>query len=161
MKRILTAFLTLISINTIAFAQTPSREDIDKAAVEHDKANVAMMKKDNETAYTHLKNAIELDPTNSSFLNSTAYMAMQMGEPEKAIDYLDMALDLDKKEYGDNHPNVASVINNKASVYSSMGDHKKAVKHYKQAYDIVVTALGDKHPQAELIKNLLDKESAK
>lgn len=161
MKRILTAFLTLISINTIVFAQTPSREDIDKAAVEHDKANVAMMKKDNETAYTHLKNAIELDPTNSSFLNSTAYMAMQMGEPEKAIDYLDMALDLDKKEYGDNHPNVASVINNKASVYSSMGDHKKAVKHYKQAYDIVVTALGDKHPQAELIKNLLDKESAK
>ena len=161
MTKILTAFLTLISITTITFAQAPSREDIDKAAVEHDKANVAMMKKDNETAYNHLKNAIELDPTNSSFLNSTAYMAMQMGEPEKAIDYLDMALDLDKKEYGDNHPNVASVINNKASVYSSMGDHKKAVKHYKQAYDIVVTALGDKHPQAELIKNLLDKESAK
>jgi len=161
MKRILTAFLTLISITTIAFAQIPSREDIDKAAVEHDKANVAMMKKDNETAYTHLKNAIELNPTNSSFLNSTAYMAMQMGEPEKAIDYLDMALDLDKKEYGDNHPNVASVINNKASVFSSMGDHKKAVKHYKQAYDIVVAALGEKHPQAELIKNLLDQESVK
>lgn len=161
MTRILTAFLTIISITTIAFAQAPSREDIDKAAAEHDKANVAMMKKDNETAYSHLKNAVEIDPTNSSFLNSTAYMAMQMGEPEKAIDYLDVALDLDKKEYGDNHPNVASVINNKASVYSSMGDHKKAVEHYKQAYDIVVAALGDKHPQAELIKNLLDKESAK
>lgn len=161
MTRILTTFFTLISITTIAFAQTPSREDIDKAAVEHDKANVAMMKKDNETAYTHLKNAVKLDPTNSSFLNSTAYMAMQMGETEKAIDYLDMALELDKKEYGDDHPNVASVINNKASVYSSMGDNKKAVEHYKQAYDIVVTALGEKHPQAELIKNLLDKESAK
>lgn len=161
MTRILAAFLTFMAITNLTFAQTPSREAMDKAVIEHDKANVAMMKKDNETAYTHLKNAVELDPTNSSFLNSTAYMAMQMGEPEKAIDYLDMALELDKQQYGDDHPNVASVINNKASVYSSMGNHEKAVEHYKKAYDIVVGSLGEKHPQAELIKNLLDKESAK
>jgi hypothetical protein len=42
-----------------------------------------------------------------------------------------------------------------------MGNHEKAVAHYKHAYEIIVGALGEKHPQAELIKNLLDKESTK
>ena len=154
MTRFITLCFIVLSFTASVFAE-PSREDKDKSVQEHDKANIAMMKKDNETAYTHLKNAVELDPTNSAFLNSTAYMAMQMGEPEKSIEYLDMALALDKKEY------VASVINNKASVYSSMGNHEQAIAHYKQAYDMVVASLGEKHPQAELIKNLLDKERAK
>lgn len=160
MPRIFSVILISLSICTTVFAE-PTRENMHKASLEHDKANVAMMKKDNETAYFHLKNAVELDPTNSAFLNSTAYMAVQMGEPEKSIEYLDMALALDKEQYGEDHPNVASVINNKASVYSSMGNHEKAVAHYKHAYKIVVGALGEKHPQAELIKKLLDKESAK
>ena len=160
MPLLISIILISLSICTTVFAE-PTRANMDKAALEYDKANEAMMKKDNETAYSHLKNAVALDPTNSAFLNSTAYMAMQMGEPEKSIEYLDMALALDKEQYGKNHPNVASVINNKASVYSSMGNHKKAVAHYEKAYKIVVGALGEKHPQAELIKNLLDKESVK
>lgn len=141
-------------------AQT-SADNIAASVAEHDKANVAMMKNDHETAYTHLKKAVELDPTNSAFLNSAAYMAMQAEEFENSINFLNMAMALDKEKFGENHMNVASVLNNIASVYSKMGDKKNAVSHYQQAYDMVVTSLGESHPQADIIKRLLDQEMAK
>jgi tetratricopeptide (TPR) repeat protein len=157
MKRFITVFATI----AIAISVNAQEINIDQSIIEHDKANVAMMKKDLVAAYGHLKKAIAFDPSNSVFINSTAYMAMQNGEPEKAIEYLDMALVLDKEKFGDVHPNVASVINNKASVYSSMDNHKMAVEHYQQAYDMVAAALGETHPQVTVIKGLLDAEKAK
>lgn len=144
-----------------AFAQDVSREDVDKSVAEEDAAKVAMMKNDLKTAYVHMKKATELDPTNSTFFNSVAYLAMKNGEPEKAIEFLKSAKNLDQEKFGEGHPNVAAVINNMASVYSSMGDHAKAVDHYQQAYDMVVAALGETHPQSENIKFLLEKEKAK
>lgn len=158
--RFLTAIILLCVMGTKLMAQ-PTPEQINQAAKEHDQANIAMMQKDDNKAYSHLQKAVELDPTNSTFLNSTAYMAMKMGEPTKAIEYLDMALILDQEKFGEDHPNVASVINNKASVYSSMENYAKAVELYQQAYDIVVKAVGEKHPQADIIKRLLEAEKAK
>lgn len=158
--RFLTTVILFSVVGTIAIAE-PTSEQVDLAANEHDQANIAMMKKDDEEAYSHLQKAVELDPTNSTFLNSTAYMAMKMGDPSKAIEYLDMALILDQERFGADHPNVASVINNKASVYSSMGNYAKAATLYQQAYDIVVKAVGEKHPQAAIIKRLLDAEKVK
>ncbi len=143
-----------------ALAQT-SAEDIAASVAEHDKANVAMMKNDNEAAYIHLKKAVELDPTNSAFLNSAAYMAMQAEEYDNSITYLNMALELDKIKFGEDHMNVASVLNNIASVYSKMGDKDNAVRYYQQSYDMVVASLGESHPQAGIIKRLLDEEKAK
>lgn len=153
-------FALPIFLYSAAFAQT-SAENIAASVAEHDKANVAMMKNDNDTAYSHLKKAVELDPTNSAFLNSAAYMAMQNEEYDNSISYLNMALVLDKEKFGENHMNVASVLNNIASVYSKMGDREGAVSHYSRAYNMVVMELGDKHPQAAIIKRLLDAEKAK
>ncbi len=150
-------FLLTVSTST---AQT-SPEDIAASVAEHDKANIAIMKNDLEEAYIHLEKAIELDPTNSTFLNNAAYMAMQMENFGKSLEYLHMALELDKKKFGKDHMNVASVLNNIASVYSKMGDRQRAITYYKQAHSMVVEKLGEKHPQAEIIKNLLLKEEAK
>lgn len=160
MRKIIIILSLYIANITAVMAQT-SAENITASVAEHDKANIAMMKNDNETAYIHLKKAVELDPTNSTFLNSTAYMAMQAEEYENSIKYLNMALELDKEKFGENHMNVASVINNIASVYSKMGDHVNAISHYQQAYDMVVSSLGEEHPQADIIKRLLDAEKAK
>ena len=154
---IITLILTGFSV---AGAQT-SAENVAASVAEHDKANVAMMRNDGETAYAHLKKAAELDPTNSAFLNSAAYMAMQAEEYDRSIEYLNMALELDKVKFGEDHMNVASVLNNIASVYSKMGDKDSAVSHYQQAYDLVVSSLGEAHPQADIIKRLLDEEKAK
>ena len=145
---------------TAAYAE-PTTEALNQAVKEHDQANIAMMKKDEELAYSHLQKAAELDPENATYLNSAAYMAMKLGDPEKAILYLDQAIMLDKERYGEDHPNVAMVINNKASVYSNMGNSEMAIEHYQQAYDIVVASVGEKHPQAETIKGFLDAEKAK
>ncbi|MCC3859952.1 tetratricopeptide repeat protein [Pseudemcibacter aquimaris] len=154
-------FAITAALSFSAYAQAPSAEDINKSVAEEDKAKIAMMKNDLETAYVHMKNAAQLDPTNSTFFNSVAYLAMKNGEPEKAIEFLENAKKLDQDSFGEGHPNVAAVINNMASVYSSMGNHDKAVEHYQQAYDMVAAALGEKHPQAENIKNLLENEKAK
>ena len=153
--------LSLYLINLTAVMAQTSPENVAASVAEHDKANIAMMKNDSETAYMHLKKAVELDPTNSAFLNSTAYLAMQAEEYENSITYLNMALELDKEKFGENHMNVASVINNIASVYSKMGDRQNAISHYQQAYDMVVASLGEAHPQADIIKRLLDTEKAK
>ncbi len=158
-KKLIFSIILMIGFSSTQ-AQT-SAENVAASVAEHDKANVAMMKNDNETAYLHLQKAVELDPTNSAFLNSAAYMAMQAEDFDKSITYLNMALELDKVKFGENHMNVASVLNNIASVYSKMGDSDNAVSHYQQAYDMVVASLGDTHPQADIIKRLLDEEKAK
>ncbi len=160
MIKTISILILSMCITVSAKAQT-SAENVAASVAEHDKANVAMMKNDNETAYLHLKKAVELDPTNSTFLNSAAYMAMQAEEYENSINYLNMAMALDKEKFGENHMNVASVLNNIASVYSNMGDKDNAVSHYQQAYDMVVSTLGETHPQAEIIKGLLDSEKEK
>ncbi|MDG1996225.1 MAG: tetratricopeptide repeat protein [Emcibacteraceae bacterium] len=158
--RILTALLAYSFICTTLFAQ-PTPEDINQAAKEHDQANIAMMKKDELQAYVHLQKAAELDPDNSTYLNSAAFMAMKLGNPEIAIKYLDQAIILDQERFGADHPNVAMILNNKASVYSKMGNNAKAIEYYQQAYDIVVKAVGEKHPQSETIKGFLNAEKEK
>lgn len=160
MNKILITVSLFILMGTSAFSLTGA-ENIAASVAEKDKADVAMMKNDIDTAYMHLKAAIDLDPRNSEFLNGAAYLAMQLEEYDTSINYLNMALSLDKQKFGENHMNVASVLNNIASVYSKMGDKESAVSHYQQAYDMVVEKLGDGHPQADIIKRLLDEETAK
>jgi tetratricopeptide (TPR) repeat protein len=152
-------FLYLMT-SCVLFAQV-SDEDISKSVKEYDLANIAMMKKQDEEAYTHLQNAAEFDPSNSTFLNSASYMAMHLGHLDVALDYLDKAMVIDVKKYGDNHPNVASIFNNMGSVWSKKGDHKKAVDYYDKAYAIIAKSLGEKHPQVVSVKRIRDEEAAK
>jgi len=141
-------------------AQT-SKEDIAASISEYDQANIAMIKEQDQQAYQHLQNAARLDPNNSTFINSAAYMAMQLGHFKISLDYLDQALKLDSDTFGDNHPNVASILNNIGSVYSEMGDSRKAVEYYDQAYAIIAGELGEKHPQAQNVKRIRDTEATK
>ena len=157
-------FINILAIFLITVTSTQaqtSREDIDASVLEEDKAKIAMMKKDYDTAYAHLKKAIDLDPTNSSFLNSAAYLAMEKQDYDEALALLDKALALDTEKFGEKHGNVASVLNNIGSIYSKMGDKQNAVASYQKAYDIFADTYGEKHPQATFIKGLLDAEKAK
>lgn len=160
MIKISVIFINALFFTSTVFAQT-SPENIDKSVKENDLAQVAMLKKDTAGAYLHLKNAVEFDPTNSTYINSAAYMAMQMKEFDNALSYLDKALNLDKETFGESHPNVASVLNNIASVYATKGDNIKAVEYYQKAYDMIVEEVGKNHPQANTIKGLLEQEKAK
>lgn len=160
MFKLFTIFIAALLLNSSVLAQ-PSPENIEKSVKENDLAQVAMMKKDSSTAYEHLKNAVELDPTNSTFINSAAYLAMQMKEFDQSLAYLDKALELDKETFGESHPNVASVLNNIASVYATKGDKQKSIEYYQKAYEMIVAEVGENHPQAEVIKGLLEREISK
>ena len=160
MFKILKYSLIAIICQNAAFAQI-SDKDIAASINEYYLANVAMIKKQDDEAYAHLKKAAKLDPTNSTFINSAGYMAMHLGELETSLKYLERALALDTEKFGETHPNVASILNNMGSVYSKMGDSKKAVDYYDQAYVIISEFLGQKHPQVVNVKRIRDEEAAK
>lgn len=158
MVKLYQTILILILSTLPVFAQNEVSENIKKSVQEFDLANIAMMKKDQNLAYTHLKNAVNFDPTNSTFLNSAAFMAMQHNEYDIALDYLNKALPLDIERYGDQHPAVASIYNNMGTVWSKKGDHKKAYDYLDKAYQIALSELGEKHPQSITIKQHRDAE---
>ena len=153
-------FVASLCVASSSLANT-SDDNITASIKEYDLANVAMMKKQDAEAYIHLKEAVELDPTNSTFINSAGYMAMHLGEFQNSLDYLKRALALDTEKFGKTHPNVASIFNNMGTVYSKMGESEKAVDYYDQAYAIISKVLGEKHPQVVNVKRIRDDEAAK
>ncbi|MBL4602000.1 MAG: tetratricopeptide repeat protein [Emcibacteraceae bacterium] len=158
----LVIFLITIICFSTNFSLAQSNEDSITASVkQYDLANIAMMKKQDQQAYEHLKNAASLDPSNSTFINSAGYMAMHLGHFDISLNYLNQSLTLDKAKFGENHPNVASILNNMGSVYSKMGDDEKAVSYYDEAYKIIAGKLGEKHPQVLNIKKIRDQAAAR
>lgn len=160
MRKLINILAVFLITTSVLYAQT-SRENIDASVQEEDKAKIAMMKKDFQTAYGHMKKAIELDPENSRFLNSAAYLAMESEEYDNALTYLNKALEIDTAQFGEKHGNVASVLNNIANIYAKMDDSENAITYRQKAYDLFVDTYGDKHPQAEFIKSILNAEKAK
>ena len=63
-----TSVIIVNSINTLHFNYSPFLQSFE----EKELGNAAYKKKDFETALAHYKNAIELDPTNASFLTNRA-----------------------------------------------------------------------------------------
>ena len=63
-----TSVIIVDIINTLHFNYSPFLQSLE----EKELGNAAYKKKDFETALAHYKNAIELDPTNASFLTNRA-----------------------------------------------------------------------------------------
>mgnify|MGYP003675764365 FL=1 len=99
MFKLFTMLIAVVFCSISSFAQV-NDEDIAASIKEYDLANVAMMKKQDAEAYTHLKKAAKLDPSNSTFINSAGYMAMHLGELETSLEYLESALVLDTEAFG-------------------------------------------------------------
>ena len=88
-------------------------------------------------------------------LNNIGMVWKALGEPEKAIGYLEQALEIDKATYGDKHPNIATRLNNIGSAWESLGEPKKAIGYYDQALEIFKEFYGDEHPYAKDLKGKL------
>ncbi|MCP5380857.1 MAG: tetratricopeptide repeat protein [Kordiimonadaceae bacterium] len=158
-KLLIICLASLFTISSVIAKS--SDQDIDASVKEYDLANIAMMKEQDQEAYEHLKSAVNLDPGNSTYLNGAGYLAMKLGEFESSLNFLHKALEIDKEDFGDDHPNVASILNNIGSVYSKMGEHHKALDYYNQAYKIMEDSLGEDHPQTQTVKKIRDEEKKK
>ena len=69
-----------------------------------------------------------------------------MGNREKALEYLEKALDIQKRLLGDDHPDTAVSLNNIGMLYQEMGNREKALEYLEKALDIWKRLLGDDHP---------------
>ena len=66
-------------------------------------------------------------------------------ELEKAKEYYEWALELEKEQLGTNHVDVAASYNNLGNVYSDTGDLEKAKEYYEWALEIQKEQLGANH----------------
>jgi tetratricopeptide (TPR) repeat protein len=57
------------------------------------------------------------------------------------------ALKIDKKIFGDEHPNVARDLNNLAQLLKAQGKYEEAIQPQREAIQIWEKALGKDHPQ--------------
>jgi CHAT domain-containing protein len=69
------------------------------------------------------------------------------GKQSLALDYLQKALDIRRKIFGENHVETASVLNNIGLVFSQSGEFDKAKQHYENALLIFTKVLRTNHPK--------------
>jgi tetratricopeptide (TPR) repeat protein len=79
-----------------------------------------------------------------------------LGDSKKAITYLEQALAIGRKIYGENHPAVATRLSNLGTAWNALGDSKKAITYLEQAHSIFQEVFGDQHPYTRATKEALD-----
>ncbi len=88
-------------------------------------------------------------------LNEAGYTVKEMGENKKAIAYYEQALAIDRKVFGEEHPDVAIDLNNLGAAWSALGENKKAIAYYEQALAIDRKVFGEEHPKVAIRLNNL------
>ncbi|MEL6152453.1 MAG: tetratricopeptide repeat protein, partial [Bacteroidota bacterium] len=81
-----------------------------------------------------------------SSLYNLAYVYKEKGAYPKARALYEQALKIDKKVYGEEHPNVATTLHELGSLHSSEGAYPKARALYEQALKIYKKVYGEEHP---------------
>ena len=110
-------------------------------------------------AYQYYQRAAQLAPDNTIYLNQAGVVAQTLGQYQKAIGYLELALASDLKTFGEDHPAVATLRNNLGQGWHSLGQTQKAIEYYELALATLKRKLGAEHPDTKTVAENL--ESAK
>ncbi|EEP60864.1 tetratricopeptide repeat protein [Sulfurihydrogenibium yellowstonense] len=81
-------------------------------------------------AYNLAKELNQLEE-NTHILSNLADAHIKKGEVEKAKEYLEIALEIEKKE-----ENLANIYSSAGVIYSSLGNHQKAIEYLEKAMEI-------------------------
>jgi tetratricopeptide (TPR) repeat protein len=84
--------------------------------------------------------ALEIDSTNSSYLDTKGWVHYKLGEYDKAKDYIEQSLEA--------NPDNAEVADHLGDVYYKLGDKAKAIEYWQKAYEI--------DPEREGLKEKID-----
>ena len=90
-------------------------------------------------------------------LNNLGAAYDSLGEYQKAIDYYEQALSMDKEYYGERNPKVATRLNNLGLAYDSLGEYQKAIEYYKQACNMLMKFLPANHPNIQTVKDNINR----
>ncbi|MBF0551927.1 MAG: tetratricopeptide repeat protein, partial [Deltaproteobacteria bacterium] len=97
----------------------------------------------------------EKDENVSALLNNLARAWYDLGDARKAVTYLEQALEIDLKVFGESHPNVAIKYGGLGMTWEALGDARKAVGYYEQGLEIDLKVFGDGHPAVAIDYNNL------
>ena len=88
-------------------------------------------------------------------LNQEMISLYQKGEYDRAVIVAKKALEVARKNHGENHPAVATSLNYLASLYYSQALYAQAEPLYKRSLAIREKALGPNHPEVATSLNNL------
>jgi tetratricopeptide (TPR) repeat protein len=84
-------------------------------------------------------------------------ISLFVGNYKEAIDYINRALIIIKKEFGDRHYKYGMFLNSLGLAHAMIDDYQTAYDHMKQALQILLTALGVGHIEVcDVYSNLGD-----
>ena len=90
-----------------------------------------------DSAVYYLERRAMLDTTRVEWqIEVGLYLSGNLADYEKALYYSQRCLHSAKKQYGENHPDVATSLNNIGIVYYFQGDYAQALSHYEAALKI-------------------------
>ncbi|MEM3986944.1 MAG: tetratricopeptide repeat protein, partial [Candidatus Methanomethylicia archaeon] len=105
-----------------------------------------------EMVQTYQPQILSLPEDQSSlYLNSLGLLCLTTACYNEAIDSFEKSLEILKKHFGDEHPDVADVLNNLGNVYNDQGKYADAEKMYKQALEIYKKYFGNFHPNVATV----------
>ena len=64
-------------------------------------------------------------------------------------------LEMDRRTYGDQHPNVADDLINLGAIHSTRADHAEAERHYREALGIIQPWYGNDHPETASARTIV------
>ncbi|KAM7448655.1 Stress-induced-phosphoprotein 1 [Porites harrisoni] len=105
---------------------------IKKSLEEKELGNAAYKKKDFETALVHYKNAIELDPTNASFLTNRAAVYFEQGRFEECIEECQKAVDVGR-DHSAGYQMIAKAYARIGNAYRKQENLTEAIKFYNKS----------------------------
>ena len=88
-------------------------------------------------------------------LRGMAQSAREQDKPLTAWEHLQKALEMDRRDHGETHPNVIQDLNNLATVFQELGDMGGARQHYEQALDRARQHYGEKDEAIAIVHNNL------
>jgi tetratricopeptide (TPR) repeat protein len=86
------------------------------------------------------------DPLNASWYNNMSLLSTKVGDPDKALEYGNTAIEVHSTSYGPDHLQSSFPNFNLGNAYMALGDVNKADRYHQRALDIRNKRAGKKHP---------------
>ena len=112
-------------------------------------------------AIEYLNNAISLDKGYGSAYNLLGWVYDDTDDYDRAIESYQKALEIDLKEFGPEHPEVALRYNELGLAYENMCEYDRAIEYYQKALKIALKKLGRNHPYTKIYQKNLDSVKSK
>jgi tetratricopeptide (TPR) repeat protein len=89
------------------------------------------------------------------YYNNLGLAWQDKGDLDKAIDYLEKALEIDLKLSGEENPKIATYYNNLGLAWKDKGDLDKAIEYFEKALKIGLKLFGEENPSIATYYNNL------